>query len=190
MAPDLVVARFGPLQPTADRHRSVPRLRPQTKDQNVPALAPRLFAVTEGKTSDECYTPKSLFDQLDIEFDLDPASCPKELSAVPARRIYTVEDDGLSQPWEGRVWLNPPYSKPSPWVDRFIEHGHGIALLPVSAGARWMFQLWEAAEGVSQWHGRFNRADGTTYSIPFAVLLWAMGQDCVEAISRVSRVRR
>ena len=33
----------------------------------MPALAPRLFAVTEGKTSDECYTPKSLFDQLDIE---------------------------------------------------------------------------------------------------------------------------
>jgi len=156
------------------------------------AMPVRLFPVTEGKTSDECYTPRSLFDQLDIEFDLDPASCPKELSAVPARHIYTIEDDGLSQPWEGRVWLNPPYSKPAPWVDRFIEHGHGIALLPVSANAAWMFRIWAEADGmaVPSYLLRFNRADSTEYGIPFAVALWAFGEDCIEAISRVSRVRR
>jgi len=154
------------------------------------ALPVRLFPVTEGKTSDECYTPASLFEVLDIRFDLDPASCPRELSAVPADMIYTVEDDGLAQPWHGRVWLNPPYSNPTPWVDRFLHHGHGIALLPVSAGAKWMMRLWSAADGISQWHGLFNRADGSSYSIPFAVLLWAMGDDCVEAIGRVSRVRQ
>jgi len=155
----------------------------------VTALAPRLFAVTEGKTSDECYTPKSLCDLLDIEFDLDPASCPKELSAVPARRMFTVEDDGLVQPWEGRVWLNPPYSKPTPWVDRFIEHGHGIALLPASRGAGWLDRIWGAVDGVAIWTGVFNRADGTTYAQPFQTLLFANGEDCVEAISRVSPAR-
>ena len=156
------------------------------------ALPVRLFPVTEGSTSDECYTPRSLFDQLDIEFDLDPASCPRELSSVPAARIYTIEDDGLSLPWEGRVWLNPPYSKPTPWVDRFIDHGHGIALLPVSANAAWMFRLWATADGMAMpsYLLRFNRADGTTYGVPFAVVLWALGEDCVEAIGRVSRVRR
>jgi hypothetical protein len=155
------------------------------------ALPVRLFPVTEGKTSDECYTPKSLFDQLDIEFDLDPASCPRELSAVPAARFYTVEDDGLSLPWEGRVWLNPPYSKPAPWVDRFIDHGHGIALLPASSNAKWLDLLWAAAGGVALparvW---FHKPDGTTMTAQFPTLLWAMGPDCVEAIGRVSRVRR
>ena len=154
------------------------------------AMPVRLFPVAEGKTSDECYTPRSLFDQFDIEFDLDPASCPKELSAVPARRIFTVEDDGLSQPWEGRVWLNPPFSKPSPWVDRFIDHGHGIALLPASRNARWLNHIWNAAHGVAIWTGVFSRADGSTYVQPFQTFLFAMGPDCIEAISRVSRARR
>ena len=110
---------------------------------------------------------------------------------MPARRIYTVEDDGLSQPWEGRVWLNPPYSKPTPWVHRFLQHGHGIALLPVSRNAKWMRRLWSDADGVALWSDAlFNRADGTKYGIPFVALLWAMGDDCVEAIGRVSRARR
>ena len=156
------------------------------------AMPVRLFPVAEGKTSDECYTPRSLFDQLDIEFDLDPASCQKELSAVPARRIFTVEDDGLSQPWEGRVWLNPPYSKPAPWVDRFIDHGHGIALLPDWSGAAWCLKIWNAADAVAKKPGNthFGCPDGSSRPILQGLLLFAMGPDCVEAISRVSRARR
>ena len=160
------------------------------QERIVTALPARLFPVTEGATSDECYTPRSLFDQLDIEFDLDPASCPKELSSVPARRIYTIEDDGLSQPWQGRVWLNPPYSNPTPWVDRFLKHGHGIALL-VSSRGRWAGHLWAEADGCGfAPNVKFNKADGSKITIPFACHLWALGDDCVEAIGRVSRVRR
>ena len=154
------------------------------------ALPVRLFPLTEGKASDDNYTPASLFEVLGIRFDLDPASCPRDLSAVPADRIYTVEDDGLAQPWFGRVWLNPPYSKVSPWVDRFINHGHGIALLPASRGAAWHFRIWEKAGGVAMWDGRFVRPNGEPDHIPFQVYLWAMGDDCVDAIGRVSRVRR
>ena len=156
------------------------------------AMPVRLFPVTEGKTSDEWYTPRSLFDQLDIEFDLDPASCPPELSAVPAARFYTVEDDGLSLPWEGRVWMNPPFSKPTPWVNRFIEHGHGIALLPSTSTGRWVDKMWADCDGVVLCRPfAFTRGDDTVHPpAPFRSILWAMGQDCVEAISRVSRARR
>ena len=79
--------------------------------------------------SDEWYTPLEIINACG-EFDLDPCAPVKRLWDT-AKKHYTKEDDGLKQEWEGRVWLNPPYSKPL--IDKFVEklanHGNGIALL-------------------------------------------------------------
>jgi hypothetical protein len=58
--------------------------------------------------SSDWYTPPGYFTKLGLTFDLDPAS-PGPGHWVPAKKIYTVEDDGLRQPWEGLVFLNPPF---------------------------------------------------------------------------------
>jgi hypothetical protein len=50
-----------------------------------------------GKTSD-WYTPPDYFKKIGLVFDLDPAS-PGPNHWVPAKKVYTIHDDGLRQDW-------------------------------------------------------------------------------------------
>ena len=145
----------------------------------------QLFAVEQSeKTSDDYLTPRWVFDTLGLEFDLDVASPPWD-THVPAKRKYTKADDGLTALWEGRVWMNPPYSKSSPWVNRFIDHRHGIALLPWSKAA-WTIRLWDEADAIALPDHWFDFDGG---SIFMSVFFAAFGDECVDAIGRLGRVR-
>jgi hypothetical protein len=69
---------------------------------------------TNGETS-EWFTPKYIFDALrdddgkPLVFKLDPAhpGFGTPHCVVPVCRVFTVENDGLSQSWSGLTWLNP-----------------------------------------------------------------------------------
>jgi hypothetical protein len=62
-------------------------------------------------------------------FDLDPCS-PINRPWDTADSHYTIQDDGLSKDWMGRVWLNPPYGKQTfKWIKKLKDHGNGIALI-------------------------------------------------------------
>jgi len=57
------------------------------------------------------------------EIDIDPASSEIANRDVAAKKYFTLDDDGLSQPWAGNVWLNPPYAQPTiaHFADKMIE---------------------------------------------------------------------
>ncbi len=75
-----------------------------------------------GTGENEWYTPEEyLAAARDVlgDIDLDPASSDFAQNHVGAGDYFTQADDGLSKPWFGRVWLNPPYAQP--FITEFVS---------------------------------------------------------------------
>ena len=138
---------------------------------------------------DEQYTPKSLFSQMAVNFDLDVCAPEGGIDWIPADKHFSLKDDALNQEWKGFVWMNPPYSKPAPWVDKFIENGHGIALLPMSK-SNWSMKLWNAADAIS-FIGtmKFVQPNGLFSQIYMPVLLYGIGCHGVRGITNAATNR-
>lgn len=96
-------------------------------------------------------------------FDLDPA-CPPNMPWQTAVRMLTVADDGLATPWEGRVWLNPPFGQQAAlWLRKMALHGNGIALVPARTETAMFYEsVWGKAAGICFVKGRphFHFFDG------------------------------
>ena len=78
--------------------------------------------VSAATGENEWYTPERYIDAARRAMggiDTDPASCETANANVLAKVFYSIDDDGLSQDWHGRIWMNPPYSKDL--CGKFIE---------------------------------------------------------------------
>jgi hypothetical protein len=135
----------------------------------------------------EWYTPPELFEKMGIEFDLDPASPNPPVPWIPAERFFS--EDGHLKPWEGRVWLNPPYGPPAvPFIDRMIEHDNGLLLLPARTETRAFQRAARRARVVVFLSDRlhFVRPDGHQARSSFASALLGFGRD-LELLQAVTR---
>lgn len=94
--------------------------------------------------TDVWLTPLSIVNALG-PFDLDPCGFPGHRTADC---LITLPDDGLFQPWSGRVWLNPPYSNVEVWLQRLVNHGTGVALVFARTETRWAQKILPHAESV------------------------------------------
>lgn len=116
---------------------------------------------TSKEKSVEWYTPKWIFDHLGIDFDLDPASPSDHETFVPAAVKYTKKENGLLCPWHGRVFMNPPYGTDTPkWMDKFIDHNNGIALVFSRTDARWFQRAAFECDAMLLLAGRVNFVPG------------------------------
>lgn len=139
--------------------------------------------------SDEWYTPKHIFDALGEKFDLDP--CHPITSPhcyVPAANMYGKEVDGLSKPWDGFVFMNPPFGARNghvPWLKKFIGHGNGIAIVRAYTSAGW-FHDWVGLTDIMLFprgKTKFVRPDGTIGNQPGGgIVLLGCGDRAVKAL--------
>jgi len=150
----------------------------------------QLFEVTADAvalTGNDWYTPRWIFDAAGLVFDVDVcAPVNPEFRTCPARRYLTAVDDGLTAPWEGTVWMNPPYGEPSAWVDRFADHGDGLALLQMPKRTRWQARMLGAADALTILNVVFTRPDGSTADVPWPIMLFAIGAESIAALSQVA----
>jgi hypothetical protein len=136
--------------------------------------------------NDEMYTPSWIFQALNTEFDLDVASPENGTGIVPAKQFYSIKDNGLVQAWNGLVWMNPPYSKPAPWIDKWLEHNNGLALLPLSGNSKWFRKLWlsECPVVLITPNTSFFDPSGLLKTIWVGLTLWAVGPQATQILQR------
>ena len=141
-------------QPTLITLEKHSRGRLQTLDRVLLALGAGAYLAPQGSvkaffthagnssTSETWETPKEVLEPLYRVFgvfDLDPCSPTSNGRTAPVRAKvhYTETDDGLSLPWFGTVYMNPPYNRSlSRWTAKAkaeVEQGNAevvIGLIP------------------------------------------------------------
>lgn len=122
---------------------------------------------TTGASDNQWFTPSQ---HIEIarsvlgEIDLDPATHEEAQKNVRAQRFFTEADNGLSQEWHGRVWLNPPYSQPS--ISHFVEKmmseyaagrvSEGIMLTHNCTDTAWFHSAVRASSAICLTRGRIR----------------------------------
>jgi DNA N-6-adenine-methyltransferase (Dam) len=147
---------------------------------NIAARQPDLFPVSNISTisksrkfrtaptdKNQQFTPRWVADfavgVFGQSIDLDPTSSPIANESIRAQRIYTAQDNALTQSWQSdTLFFNPPYGAGliGPMIDKFLEElpgiGQAIVLVNSSTCARWYQSLLQAADRVLLPRRRIN----------------------------------
>jgi len=101
-------------------------------------ISPGLFT----SAKDYYETPQALFDQLDKEFHFTLDCCARDDNAK-LNNYISPDQDSLTKPWSGNVWMNPPYGKVIPvWMKKAYEESQTnaqvvVCLVPSRTDTNW-----------------------------------------------------
>lgn len=124
-------------------------------------------------------TPDDLWNALNLDhgFDLDP--CAPKGYERPVK-FYTIDDDGLSKPWNGIVFCNPPWSEIQTWLTKGWEEFKArrsrriVWLLPSRTGTAWWLNFYTNDYQVIWIRGKF-KFKGAKHNCPEYCCLWIWG---------------
>ncbi len=95
---------------------------------------------------------------------------------------YLPDRDGLKGVWAGRVFMNPPYSKPRPWLEKAIDEvkiGNAtsvLGLIKCDPSTKWWNDCVKnepLAKLVYPWPKRIKYRGATQVAnFPSAIVLW------------------
>lgn len=141
--------------------------------------------------SNEWYTPKYIFDALGVEFDLDVAyPAGGNYCHVPCKTA--IRQNSLEYDWHGFIWMNPPFGNQKEkykWINKFIEHGSGIALMPDRTSAPWWQHFAKHSDCVLFVSGKikFINEDGDIGQSPSnGTTLFGLGPQAIEVLRPAS----
>jgi hypothetical protein len=138
-------------------------------------------------TNDDWYTPHWIFEAAGVTFDMDvSAPIVREFRTCPAHRYLTISDDGLTQPWDGLVWMNPPFSNLRPWLARWRDHADGLALVPGLPRA-WLGGVLKGADALTVICPSFLRPGGARGDLPVVSFILGRGTGA-ELVPRIAEV--
>ena len=142
-------------------------------------------------------TPPALLDRLyaalGAPFDLDPCSPTTDRRTAPVRaRVYFTEaDNGLSLPWRGKVFVNPPYGRAlRQWIAKaqteVTERRAAlvVALVPARTETLWWHNHIAGSADAFMLRGRLSFGNGTPAPFPSALVLWGATEDQLTAMRR------
>jgi len=109
----------------------------ETKEKNEELTSSGMLTLTKrphvshNSGENEWYTPKKYIESARKvlgTIDLDPASSEKANEIVKAGGYHSMESDGLSKDWYGKVWMNPPYSSNliGLFIEKFVQHFNNL----------------------------------------------------------------
>ena len=147
-------------------------------------------------TNDEVATSPELWRPLSRAFggfDLDPAAGVEPVPIADDR--YTKSDDGLTSPWYGTVWLNPPFSEKTPWYSRLVSHvidgrvDAAAAVATVDPSAAWFHDYFSTADLICYLEGRnWYLGHGDSPSFSTQVGVWNPSPEVVDVLHGLGTV--
>ena len=176
----------GHVQRTVDEYKAEISPPPERGAPRAPMTVAANMAVHYSSDTPEHYTPTEILQAVVAclgTIDLDPCSNSHDAPNVPATRHYTAADDGLSQFWHGKVFMNPPYGREiAKWVDKLVTEyeaermTEAIALVPARTDTDWWDRLVNGYRLICFVHGRLTFI-GNEEVAPFPSALIYLGSE-------------